>query len=60
MVQWGLLSANEIRDLEGRNAREGGDVFLTPLNMAPNTGAAPAPKKSPDDDDNDADEGTTS
>lgn len=33
LVQNGALSPNEIRDLEDMNPREGGDIFLTPLNM---------------------------
>jgi HK97 family phage portal protein len=33
--QWGWLNVNEIRDLEGRNPVEGGDVYLQPVNMAP-------------------------
>ncbi|WP_392552916.1 phage portal protein [Orbus wheelerorum] len=37
-INWGILSPNECRDLEDRNPREGGDVFLTPLNMTANTG----------------------
>lgn len=32
-INWGILSPNECRDLEERNPREGGDVFLTPMNM---------------------------
>ena len=32
-IQWSILSANECRDLEDMNPREGGDVYLTPLNM---------------------------
>jgi HK97 family phage portal protein len=36
MVQNGALSPNEIRDLEDMNRREGGDIYLTPLNMAIN------------------------
>jgi HK97 family phage portal protein len=31
--QWGWLSANDIRDLENMNPIEGGDAYLTPLNM---------------------------
>lgn len=31
--QWGWLSVNDIRDLENLNPIEGGDVYLTPLNM---------------------------
>jgi len=33
--QNGWLSVNEIRELENLNPIEGGDVYLTPLNMAP-------------------------
>jgi HK97 family phage portal protein len=36
MVQDGAMSPNEIRDLEDLNPREGGDIYLTPLNMAVN------------------------
>lgn len=40
LVNLGALSPNEVRDLEDMNPREGGDVYLTPLNMAIN-GRAP-------------------
>ncbi len=30
---WGILSANDIREMENRNHIEGGDVYLQPLNM---------------------------
>gem|GEM_PF-349941 len=33
MVSNGILSPNEVRDEEGYNPREGGDDYLTPLNM---------------------------
>lgn len=33
MLQNGALSPNEIRELEDMNPREGGDVYLTPMNM---------------------------
>jgi len=33
--QWGWLSPNEIRGLENMPAIEGGDEYLSPLNMAP-------------------------
>jgi HK97 family phage portal protein len=36
LVNLGVLSPNEIRDLEDLNPREGGDIYLTPLNMAVN------------------------
>lgn len=32
-INWGILSPNECRDLEERNPREGGDIYLTPMNM---------------------------
>jgi HK97 family phage portal protein len=33
--QWGWLSTNDIREKENLNPIEGGDTYLTPLNMAP-------------------------
>lgn len=36
MLQNGAMSPNEIREKEDMNPRDGGDVFLTPLNMAIN------------------------
>jgi HK97 family phage portal protein len=39
MVELGLLSPNEWRDEEGRDPREGGDTYLTPMNM--NSGVKP-------------------
>jgi len=33
MLQNGVLSANEVREEEGYNPREGGDEYLIPLNM---------------------------
>jgi HK97 family phage portal protein len=39
---WGILNANEIRELENRNHYPDGDVYLQPLNMAP-AGTFPAP-----------------
>lgn len=41
MTQNGVLSPNDIRDLEDMNAREGGDVYLQPANMIP-SGTSPA------------------
>ncbi|MDO4952404.1 MAG: phage portal protein [Synergistaceae bacterium] len=35
-IMSGFMSANEVRALEDFNPREGGDEFLTPLNMASN------------------------
>lgn len=39
-IQWGWMSANEVRELENLNPRDGGDNYLTPLNMTatPNQG----------------------
>lgn len=36
LQQAGALSPNEIRELEDMNPRDGGDIYLTPLNMAIN------------------------
>ena len=33
-VNMGVYSPNEIRELEDMNPREGGDIYLTPMNMA--------------------------
>lgn len=41
-IQNGILSPNECRRLENRNPREGGDVFLQPLNMTDGRGAEAA------------------
>lgn len=35
--QWGWLSANDVRELENLNPVEGGDVYLSPMNMVPAT-----------------------
>ena len=49
MVEMGLLSPNEWRDEEGRDPRQGGDEYLTPMNMT--TGNEPAEEpKEPEDD----------
>jgi HK97 family phage portal protein len=41
-IQNGIMSPNEARVKENLNPRAGGDVYLTPMNMTPNT---PAPAK---------------
>lgn len=41
LTNLGAFSPNEIRDFEDMNPRDGGDVYLTPLNMAVN-GEPPA------------------
>ncbi|WP_028471296.1 phage portal protein [Neptunomonas japonica] len=35
-INWGILSPNDCRELEDMNPREGGDHYLTPLNMTTN------------------------
>jgi len=32
-INWGILSPNDARELEDMNPREGGDLYLTPMNM---------------------------
>ncbi|KXO78218.1 portal protein [Acinetobacter venetianus] len=32
-IQWGFLSPNDVRELEDMDPRDGGDVYLTPMNM---------------------------
>lgn len=32
-IQWGILSPNDCREMEDFNPREGGDIYLTPMNM---------------------------
>jgi HK97 family phage portal protein len=44
-IQWGIISPNEARVLENLNAREGGDVYLQPLNMVDGTKPAAAKRK---------------
>ncbi len=46
MVNLGAMSPNEIRTREGMNPRTGGDIYLTPLNMAVN-GKNPEPEPEP-------------
>lgn len=46
-IQWGILSPNDCRDLEDYNPREGGDIYLTPMNMTTNPESANADKTTP-------------
>lgn len=39
-IQWGILSPNDCRELEDLNPRDGGDIYLTPMNMTTNPEAA--------------------
>jgi len=53
MIQSGVYSLNEVRDLEDRNPIEGGDVHLIPLNLVPLDQAearptAPEPRSEPE------------
>ena len=43
-INWGILCPNECRDWEDLNPREGGDIYLTPMNMTTKPGAADANK----------------
>lgn len=42
MRTWGIMSANDIRDLENMNRIENGDIYLQPLNMV-EAGTPPPP-----------------
>lgn len=60
-VQIGMYSPNDCRELEERNPREGGDVYVTPRSPnepVPQTGAPKQPPDEPDEDDSEA-EATT-
>lgn len=45
MTNAGAISPNEIRGFENLNPRDGGDVYLEPMNMRP--GGSPAPSQQP-------------
>jgi HK97 family phage portal protein len=47
--QWGWLSVNDIRRLENMPPVEGGDTYLTPLNMQPLTASGDAPEGDQDE-----------
>lgn len=46
-IQWGILSPNDCRDLEDLNPRDGGDIYLTPMNMTTNPEQEDADKTTP-------------
>ncbi|WFQ81355.1 phage portal protein [Xenorhabdus sp. SF857] len=53
-INWGIYSPNECRELEELNPREGGDIYLTPMNMTTkpeNTGQKPPTEDKPHADD---------
>lgn len=52
--QWGWLSVNDIREKENMNPIEGGDVYISPMNMQPATDLTD-PKKEPADEDDQED-----
>ncbi len=55
--QGGWLSVNDIRESENLNPIEGGDQYLSPLNMAPvGSEPDPEPDTEPDDDGQEADD----
>jgi len=43
MIEMGIYSPNEIRDYDGLDPREGGDDYLTPMNMSKGQPTPPAP-----------------
>ncbi|MGJ0580896.1 phage portal protein, partial [Xenorhabdus bovienii] len=43
-INWGIYSPNECRELEELNPREGGDIYLTPMNMTTDPDSPPKPK----------------
>lgn len=45
-INWGILNPNECRELENKNHRKGGDLFLQPLNMI-EAGTKPPPVSAP-------------
>lgn len=62
-IEDGIMSPNEVRELEDLNPREGGDVYLTPMNLRENGDAAQdepaAPEDAPGSDGDPDDEGVT-
>lgn len=40
-INWGIYSPNECRELEELNPREGGDIWLTPMNMTTKPESSP-------------------
>lgn len=48
-INWGIYSPNDCRELEDLNPRQGGDVYLTPMNMTtkPSDGGSSAKQEEP-------------
>ncbi len=53
-INWGMYSPNDCLELEDRNPRPGGDVYLTPMNMT--TKPQDSDKKKPTEENNHADD----
>lgn len=50
-INWGIYSPNECRELEELNPREGGDIYLTPMNMTTKSETQKQEEKAHADDD---------
>ena len=50
-INWGIYSPNECRELEELNPREGGDIWLTPMNMTTKPESSPEKEEKQDVDD---------
>lgn len=50
-INWGIYSPNECRELEELNPREGGDIWLTPMNMTTKPEGSPEKEEKQDVDD---------
>ncbi|CDG88043.1 phage portal protein [Xenorhabdus bovienii] len=53
-INWGIYAPNECRELEELNPREGGDIYLTPMNMTTKPEQAPTKEEESHADDNQA------
>lgn len=51
-INWGMYSPNDCLELEDRNPRPGGDVYLTPMNMTTNPSAGKQREKEETNNDN--------
>lgn len=50
-INWGIYSPNECRELEELNPRDGGDIWLTPMNMTTKPESTPEKEEKQDVDD---------
>ncbi|HCT4931298.1 TPA: phage portal protein [Morganella morganii] len=50
-INWGIYSPNECRELEELNPRDGGDIWLTPMNMTTKPESSPEKEEKQDVDD---------